>query len=181
MRASGDLGAGADLDVPDQARLAAHDHEIPELRRAGDADLADDHAMPAHHDVVPDLHEIINFRAFADHGVLERAAVDAAVGADLHVVLDDDAADLRHLDVTLGAHGEAETVLPHPHAGVENDPVAHEGMDDGGAGAHIRAAADRDPVADERACSNGGAAPDLRFPPDHRAGLDGHTLLQPRA
>ena len=67
-------------------------------------------------DVVPDLHEIINFRAFADHRILERAAVDAAVGADLHVVLDDHPADLRHLEVAPGAHGEAEAVLADPHA-----------------------------------------------------------------
>ena len=61
--------------------------------------LADDHAMPADDDVVPDLHEIINFRAFADDRVLERAPVDALIGADLDVVLDDDTADLRHLEV----------------------------------------------------------------------------------
>ena len=39
------------------------------------------------------------------------------VGADLDVVLDDDAADLRHLEMPLRAHGEAEAVLPDPHAG----------------------------------------------------------------
>ena len=107
--------------------------------------------MPAHDDVVPDLHEIINFGAFADHGVLQRAAVDAAVGADLHVVLDDDPADLRHLEVALGAHGEAEPVLADPHAGMQDDPVADQRVHDGGAGADVAAAADGHPVADDGA------------------------------
>ena len=53
--------------------------------------------------------------------------------------------------------------------------------DDGGAGADVAAAADGHPIADERACSDGRAAPDLRLAPDDGAGLDGHTLLQPRA
>src|SRR5439155_26812160 len=146
MRAAGDLGARADLDVADETRLAAHDHEIPQLGGAGDAHLTDDHAMPAHHDVVPDLHEIINFRAFADHCVLQRPAIDTAVGADLHVVLDDDPTDLRHLEMALGAHGKAEAVLPDPYAGVQYDPVADEGMDDRGAGAGGGAAADGYPI-----------------------------------
>ena len=76
--APGDLRAGADLDVPDHARLAAHDDEIAELRRTGDADLADDHAMPADDDVVPDLDQIINFRAFADDRILKSAPVDGS-------------------------------------------------------------------------------------------------------
>ena len=67
-------------------------------------------------DVVPDLHEIINFRAFPDDRILKGPAIDAAVGADFHVVLDDHPADLRHLEVALAAHGEAEAVLADPHA-----------------------------------------------------------------
>ena len=44
-----------------------------------------------------DLHEIVDLGALADHGVADRAAVDRGVGADLDVVLDDDAPDLRDL------------------------------------------------------------------------------------
>ena len=44
-----------------------------------------------------DMHEIIDFGAFADHGVADAAAVDGGAGADLDVVVDDDAADLRNL------------------------------------------------------------------------------------
>ena len=41
-------------------------------------------------DVVRDLHQIVDLGAFADDGITGRAAVDRGIGADFHVVLDDD-------------------------------------------------------------------------------------------
>ena len=86
--------------------------------------------MPSDDDVVPDLHEIINFRAFADDRILKGAAVDGCIGADLDVVLDDDPADLRHFQVAARAHCEAEAVLPDAHAGMDNDAVADQRVGD---------------------------------------------------
>ena len=60
---AGDLRAGADLDVADDARLAAHDDEIAQLGGAGNAALGHDHAMAPDDDVVRDLDQIINFGA----------------------------------------------------------------------------------------------------------------------
>ena len=57
------------------------------------------HAMPADLHIVADLHQIIELAAFADHRVAQRAAVDGGAGADLDAVLDDDAAQLRNLDM----------------------------------------------------------------------------------
>ncbi len=94
----------------------------------------DDDAMASHHDVVPDLDQIINFGAFADNGVLKSPAVDGRVGADVDVVLDDDAAHLRHLEMPLRAHGKAEAVLADAGPGVEDDAVADEGVHDGRSG-----------------------------------------------
>src|SRR5512136_3075350 len=99
MRGPGDLRTGPDLDVADRAGLAAHDDEIAKFGRAGNACLRDDHAVPSDHDVVPDLHEIINFRALSDDGVLKSPAIDGCIGPDLHIVLDDDTPDLRHLEM----------------------------------------------------------------------------------
>src|SRR5262249_39547186 len=111
--------------------------------------MAGDDAMPPDHDVVPDLHEIINFRAFADHGVVQSSAVDAAVGADLHVVPDDHAADLGHLQMAAGAHGKAEPVLADPRASMQHHPVADERVRHTGTGPHVAVAADGYPVADQ--------------------------------
>jgi hypothetical protein len=73
---AGNLGAVADLDVADQTGMTAHDDVIAKLGRARNADLAYNHAVAPHHHVVPDLDEIINFRAFADDGILKSAAID---------------------------------------------------------------------------------------------------------
>src|SRR5262249_10354540 len=156
-------------------------HEVLEFGRARYPHMAGNDTVPPNHDVVPDLHEIINFRARTDHGVPESPAVNAAIGADLHVVLDDHTADLRHLEMALGPHGKADPVLPDPRAG-RQDPRAAEGRGRGaGPRPHVAATADPHPIADDRARRDGGAATDLGLPPYHGTGLHRHLLLQPSA
>ncbi len=94
------------------ADLAAQHDEIAEPRRTGNTDLTDDDTMAADLHVVGDLHEIVDLRALTDHRVEHMAAVDRGIGADLHIVLDDDAADLRNLGMLLPAELEPEPVLP---------------------------------------------------------------------
>src|SRR5262245_43229920 len=98
MRAAGDLGPVADLDVADGAGLTAHDDEVAELCRSRDADLAHNHTMASDDDVVPYLHKIINFRAFADNSILKGPPIDGRVCPDFHVILDDDPANLRQFE-----------------------------------------------------------------------------------
>ena len=98
--------------------------EIAELAAAGDADLRHDDAMATRSVVVPNLDQIINLRTFADHGVADRAAVDGGAGADLYIVLDNDAAELRNFLVAPGPDAKpkpgcpicapASTVTPSP-------------------------------------------------------------------
>jgi hypothetical protein len=157
------------------AYLATKGYEIPKFRAPGDTGLGHDDAMPSDHHVVPDLHEIINFRALPDHGIPQGASVDGGVGADLHPVLDDHAADLRHLRVPCLAHGEAKSVLADGHSGMKRDIVADEGVGHRGIRANIAAASDMDPVADDRACSNCGTSSHSRFWPDDGARLHDHS------
>src|SRR5215470_5118824 len=178
MATTGNLGTRANLDVAHRPGLAAHDHEVPKLRGTGNAGLADDDTMPTDHHVVPDLHKIINFGAFPDHCIGEGAAVDAAVGADFHVVVENDTADLRHLEVALGAHGKAKPVLAYAHACVQDHPVTDDGVDEAYPGANVAVAPNHHPIADHRACRHGAAGADARLTSDHgtrfhpRAGLD---------
>ena len=67
--------------------------------------------MPANADIVADLDQVVDLGAFADHGVADGAAVDRGAGPDLDVILDDDAPDLRDLEVTLAPHHKAEAIL----------------------------------------------------------------------
>src|SRR6478672_5800965 len=79
------------------------------------------------------------------------------------------------------AHGKAEAVLADRGAGVDGHPIADERMGQRGIGADIAIAADIDPVADDAAGGNGGAAPDRSLSSDHRAWLDRDALFQARA
>ena len=81
---------------PVHARLARDDHAV--LRASHEpaiAHLRHDQAQPADAHVVRDVHEVVDLRARADHRVVDAAAVDRRVRADLDVVLDDAAADVR--------------------------------------------------------------------------------------
>ncbi len=67
--------------------------------------------MTADDDVVGDLDEIVDLGPLADDRVAIGAAIDRRSGADLDVVLDDHAADLRRLEMPAGTHREPESVL----------------------------------------------------------------------
>src|SRR5262245_64966022 len=172
------LRPATDFDVANHAGLTAHHHKVFKFSRARDADMTGNDAMPPNHDVVPDLHQIINFRAFADNRVVEGPAIDAAVGADLHVVLDDHAPDLRHLEMAAGAHGEAEPILADPHAGMQDHPIADERMGEARPRPHVAVTSDAYPIADDRARRDRGAAADLGLPADDGAGLHRHLLFE---
>ena len=76
----------------------------------GDADAARDRRVIADAHVVADLHLVVDLHAPADDGVASRATVDAAVGADLDVVADDDPAELLDLHPLAAIGREAEAV-----------------------------------------------------------------------
>src|SRR5436190_20993825 len=127
-----DHSAFADGNVIGDADLAAQHRIVPNRHAAGDAALRDQDAVPADHTVVADLHEVIDLGPLADHGVAAAAAVDRGVDADLDVVLHDDAAELRHLDVAVRARLIAEAVVSDVAAGVDDDGVADQRMHDRG-------------------------------------------------
>jgi hypothetical protein len=67
--------------------------------------------------VVADLDQVVELDAVLDHGVVERAAVDAGVGADLDVVADAHRAELLDLDPAPLVGREAEAVGADHRAG----------------------------------------------------------------
>ncbi len=86
--------------------------------------------------------------------------------------------DLRHLQMPLRAHGEAEAVLADADAGMKDHPVAEKGVRDGGVGADGAIPADPDAGADDRMRADEAAGADLRVGPDHRAGIDLDAVLR---
>ena len=67
-------------------------------------------------DVVRDLHQIIDPCPGTDHRVVDRAPVDRGIGADLDIVLDHHAAELRHRMEALRRDREPEAFLTNPGA-----------------------------------------------------------------
>ena len=76
--------------------------------------------MPPDSHIVADLDQIIYLGAVADHRVFERAAIDAAVRADLDVAADQHPAELRHLSQAMRTGREAEAILTDAHAGMQD-------------------------------------------------------------
>jgi len=74
----------------------------PIVRLAREPDLSREQTMPADGHIVADLDLVVDFGAFPDHGVAQTTAIDGRSGADFHVVLKQDAAGLRHLQVAVG-------------------------------------------------------------------------------
>src|SRR6202171_4983322 len=133
-----------------EANLPAHHDVIPHGAAAGYTGLRDEHAVPSDGGVVSDLHQIVDLGALADDGISGRAAVDGRIGADLHVVLDDDAAGLRNLLMSPRARQIAEAVLPDTDTRMDDDAIADQGMLDRRAGADGAVAADGGGRADPR-------------------------------
>ena len=122
-----DLGSVADLEVVVDPHLGAQRHIVADRQAAREADLGREQAMPADGHIVADLDLIVDFGALADHGIAQAAAVDGGAGADLDVVLDQDTAGLRHLQMALGAEeDEAVAVLSDAAAGMDQHVVADQ-------------------------------------------------------
>src|SRR5689334_25143295 len=81
-----DHGAIADLDMVGNSGTSRHDHAIADTAAAGDPNAASDQAVLADLVVVADHDEIIDLGPIAHGRGLDRAAIDAAVGADLDVL-----------------------------------------------------------------------------------------------
>src|SRR5690606_9283389 len=126
-------------------------------------------------DVVRDHHEIVELHAVLDHGVLDRAAVDRRVRADLDVVADHDRAELRHLDPPAMREilGETEAVAADHRprlkeaTAADADAIEHDDARD-----ETRVRADLDVRADRAARTDHDPVADLAPRSDDRMRTD---------
>src|SRR5882757_6733551 len=118
------------------ARLTAEGGEIANQAGPRDTGLGHQHRMAADDDVVADLHQIVDLRPLADHGVAVCAAVDRYAGANLDIVLNDHAPDLGHFEMPPRPKGEPEAVLSDMCAGMNDHAIADQRGEDRGRGAN---------------------------------------------
>ena len=138
------------------------------------------HAVPPDRAVVSDLHQIVDLGALADDGIAGGAAVDGRIGADLHIVLNDDAAGLRDFLMALRARQIAKPVLADTGARMDDDAIADQRMLDRRAGADRAVAADANARPDNRADRDHRAGADLGIGADDRERIDRHIRFKAR-
>ncbi len=157
-----DLSPIADAKMIVDPHLGPQRHIVANRQAAREPDLGRQQAMPADGHIVADLDLIVDFGAFADHGVAQAAAIDGRSGADLHVVLDQYPAGLRHFQMAVRSEeDEAIAVLSDAAAGMDQDVVADKRELNGAARADVAIPADPDIGADHRARTDDRAGADF--------------------
>src|SRR5713101_5358460 len=171
----GNLRALPDPDVIVDAYPRPEHDEIADRHAPRDAGLGHQDAMAADHDIVADLNQIVDFGALADDRIAIGAAVDRGPRPDLDVVLQDDAADLRHFEMAAPAHHITEPVLSDAASRMNDDAIADQRMRERGSRADRAVAADAHGGPDDGAGLEHGSRPDLGARPDDGRGIDGHS------
>ena len=147
----------------------------------GDPHAAGNGRMRADDAVVPDLDLVVEFHVILDHGVLDGAAIDRGVGADLAVGADDHAPDLRDLEPAPAFLRHAESVRSDHRAGMNDRARANHA-------ARVKrdVGMKHDVLAQDHAFPNCTSGPDiharrdLRAIADHRMGSDGSARIDLR-
>src|SRR4051794_21392339 len=122
----GKLGSRPDGQMVGEADTATHGDVVTDDDGTGDTRKPRYNAIATDANIVGDLNQIVDLGPLADDRVGHRAAIDGRIGADLDIILNDDAADLRHAFGPLGAAHEAEAILADPGAAVDDDTVAQK-------------------------------------------------------
>lgn len=104
-------GSVANLDVAGDADLSGENDVIAYVGGAGEANLRDEQSVVADGAAMADLDEVVDFRAAADASFSDAGAVDAGVGLQFDVALNDYVAGLDDFVPVAGVVlGEAKTV-----------------------------------------------------------------------
>src|SRR5207248_11318772 len=90
-----DARPAPDRHMVGKAGLPRQEHVVLDVGAARDPGLTGDQTAGPDAAVVADLHEVVDLRPRPHDGVVHAAAIDGRVGADLDVVADDAAPDLR--------------------------------------------------------------------------------------
>src|SRR5258706_2706229 len=104
------LHVGADRQLPQQHRRPRDPATLADDATAGDSNATRNRGVRADPAVVADLDLVVDLDAVLDYGVVHGAAVDRRVRADLDIVADAYAADLRDLHPLPPFLREAEAV-----------------------------------------------------------------------
>ena len=74
--------------------------------------------------IVADMNQAVDTHAALDMGIADGAAVHRTVGAELDIIFDDHAAQLRHAQQAFQAGHETETLIADGIVGAHHHPLA---------------------------------------------------------
>src|SRR6186997_354147 len=118
----------ADRDVSVKANARAQNNKILKRRTTRNSGLSNDNAMSADAHIVAYLNQVVDLGALADDRVTDGATVHRCSGSDFNVILNDNAANLRHFEMSVAAHHKAKSILPYIASRMHNDPVANQSV-----------------------------------------------------
>src|SRR5262249_9450757 len=133
--------------------------------------------MPANTHIVAYLDQVVDLRAFADHGVADCATIDSGAGPYLNIVLTDNSTSLRIFEMSLTGHHQSEAALIDLEAGMNNDPITDQGISYSRTGADSAVASNSDLRANGGVCSYHAAAADLNARTNDCARLNDHVVF----
>jgi len=147
-----DLSPVADSEMIVDPNLGPQRHVVTDRQAARETDLGRQQAVPADRDIVADLNLVVDFGSLADHSIAETAAIDRGARADLDVVLDQNTAGLRDLEMPLRTKKqETVAILSDAAARMDQHIIADQRALDGRAWPDIAIPADLDVRADDGA------------------------------
>ena len=171
-------GSVSDFDVAGDAYLSGENYVVAYIGGSGQAYLRDEQRVVAYGAAVAYLDQVVDFRAASDAGLAYAGAVDAGVGLDLDVALDDHVAGLD--DFVPGAVvvlGEAEAVEAYLDAILQQDVVSQSAeFSDYGVGVREEIVAYGDSAIDDYVGQQDGVVSDHDVFVDHYVGADVRIL-----
>src|SRR5579863_5534049 len=119
---AGDGDAIADRQVAGDAHRSTDDAPLADHGAAGDSGASGNHRVGTDTDVVADLDLVVELHSVLDDRVLDRAAVDRGVGANLDIRPNPYCPDLRYLHPFAPVGGESETIGADHYARLDDRP-----------------------------------------------------------
>ena len=160
------------LKVAGDADLTRKHDKIAKLGAARYANLSDNQATASNPHIVADLNQVIDLAAGANDRIRTAASINRTVCADLNIVFDDHASELRHLRVPFGARRKTVAVLANANARMKIYPRTDYAVTYGRSGANIAIIANLDIGADHCVRADPTTCTDLGTGTDYGARVD---------
>jgi hypothetical protein len=138
-----DAGSISDREVIGHPDMASQDDVVADARAARDPNSGHNQAAFANPHVVTHLHQVIELGSTPDDRVVDAPSIDARMGPDLNLVLEDAVADVGNADVFLPIPQVTEALSTQYGPGLE-----HHTVSDPGAGIAYHTRTDSDVIPD---------------------------------